>query len=335
MPNTAKRSATAAKSAPAAKKAPAGSKQTKNAKRENEPKLEEFFHDEIKDIYWAEKKLVKTLPKMQKAATSEELAAAIANQNNPLTSRVIVNRLWGWFFGQPIVPTPSNFGHSGQPPTYPELLDDLAVRFVQNGWSIKSMAREIMLSSAYRQSSHGNEMIGRDPGNELLSRMNRRRLAVEQWRDAVLFVAGELQPIGGKSLELDDPKNFHRTVYSRVSRLKLNDVLMQFDYPDANVHAEKRAVTTTPMQKLFLLNSPFMLDRAKALSQRLTANRVSERKRVQQAYQLLFNREPDREEMQIALQFLQKRPANVPPSPGSEGGRNPLKSAKHRLRTGS
>src|SRR5207247_1313018 len=156
--------------------------------------------------------------------------------------------------------------------------------------------------SAYRQTSRGNQMSGRDPGNELLSRMNRRRLTVEQWRDAVLFVAGELQPVGGKSLELDDPKNFHRTVYSRVSRLKLNDVLVQFDYPDANVHAEKRAVTTTPMQKLFLLNSPFMIERAKALSARLTANRVSERKRVQQAYQLLFSRDPEREETNIALE---------------------------------
>ena len=249
----------------------------------------------------------------------KELASAIASPNNPLTSRVIVNRLWGWFFGQPIVPTPSNFGHSGQPPSYPELLDDLAIRFVQNGWSIKSMIREIMLSSAYRQGSHANEASARDPGNELLSHMNRRRLTVEQWRDGVLFVSGELQPIGGKSLELDDPKNFHRTVYSRVSRLKLNDVLMQFDYPDANVHAEKRAVTTTPMQKLFLLNSPFMIERAKALSGRLAKVRGSERKRVQEAYQLLFNREPDREEMEIALKFLRKPAANASPSPGGEG----------------
>ena len=239
----------------------------------------------------------------------KELAAAIATRNNPLTARVIVNRLCGWFFGQLLVPTPSNFGHSGQPPSYPELLDDLAVRFVHNGWSIKTMVREIMLSSAYRQSTRNDQALALDPANELFSRMNRRRLTVEQWRDAVLFVSGDLQPIGGKSLEVDDPKNFHRTVYSRVSRLKLNDVLVQFDYPDANVHAEKRAVTTTPMQKLFLLNSPFMIDRAKALAARISAgHKTSDARRVEKLYQLLFCRAPDQPETRLALEFLRKPP---------------------------
>src|SRR5204862_8305168 len=126
--------------------------------------------------------------------------------------------------------------------------------------------------------------------------MDRRRLTIEQWRDGALFVTGQLDSgVDGRSMELDDTANRRRTVYSRVSRLKLNDLLMQFDYPDANVHAEKRAVTTTPMQKLFLLNSPFMIERAKALSARLAKVRGSEKKRVQEAYQLLFNREPDRE----------------------------------------
>src|SRR5262249_32611338 len=108
-----------------------------------------------------------------------------------------------------------------------------------------------------------------DPANELFWHMNRRRLTIEQWRDAVLFVSGELSGEHGKSLELDEPENFRRTVYARVSRLKLDDLLMQWDYPDANVHAEKRSATTTPMQKLFVLNSPFMLARAKALAARV------------------------------------------------------------------
>ena len=99
--------------------------------------------------------------------------------------------------------------------------------------------------------------------------MDRRRLTVEQWRDALLFTAGELEPAGGKSLELDDPENHKRTVYARISRLQLNSMLMQFDYPDANVHAESRSTTTTAMQKLFALNSPFILDCAKSLSQRV------------------------------------------------------------------
>jgi hypothetical protein len=187
------------------------------------------------------------------------------------------------------------------------LLDDLAVRFVAQGWSIKTMAREMVLSSTYRQSSRADAQTPADPVNQLFSRMNRRRLSVEQWRDSVLFVSGELQPVGGKSLELDDPKNVHRTVYARVSRLKLNDMLVQFDYPDANVHAEKRAVTTTPVQKLFLLNSPFMLSRAQALAARLTGNpKERDSARVQRAYQLLFGRAAERAELKMGLEFVHK-----------------------------
>ena len=130
---------------------------------------------------------------------------------------------------------------------------------------------------------------------------------IEQWRDALLFASGELESAGGKSLELDDPMNRRRTVYARISRLKLNDLLMQFDYPDANVHAEKRSVTSTAIQKLFMLNSPFVLERAKVLAARLTANpEEPDRTRVAQAYRLLFGREPSREELTLALDFLAK-----------------------------
>src|ERR1051325_723355 len=122
-----------------------------------------------------------------------------------------------------------------------------------------------------------------------------------------VFVSGDLQPIGGKSLERDASTNFHRTVYGRVSRLKLNDTLMQFDYPDANVHAEKRAVTTTPMQKLFVLNSSFMIERAKSLARRLTSDaKESDRKRIEHAYELLFARSPDKTELKAGLAWLHK-----------------------------
>ncbi len=237
-----------------------------------------------------------------------QLADAIANPHNPLTARVMVNRLWGMFFGRPLVPTPSNFGHSGMAPTNPELLDDLAVRFMANGWSVKWLVREIALSSTYRQSSQAEpKQSSPDAGNELLWRMNRRRLSIEQWRDAILFLSGELDPEGGASLELDDPSNNRRTVYARISRLKLNDLLMQFDYPDANIHAEKRSVTTTAIQKLFMLNSPFMLNQARALAARLTARpSLSEKARVQQAYRLLFSREPTGMEEKLAVDFLRK-----------------------------
>ena len=234
----------------------------------------------------------------------KELATAIGTRENPLVARVIVNRLWAAFFGQPLVPTPSNFGHSGDAPTYPELLDDLAVRFMDNGWSIKQLVREFVLSSTYRQSSLGDR--SRDSANELLGRMNRRRLSVEQWRDSVLWAAGELKFEGGKSLELDDPSNLRRTVYGRVSRLKLNDLLMQFDYPDANVHAEKRSVTTSPSQKLFMLNSPFMLERAKAFAKRINASADKDEARIRNAYRTLFSREPDRDELAVALTYLNK-----------------------------
>jgi hypothetical protein len=258
----------------------------------------------------------------------KELAASIADPRNPLTARVIVNRVWGMLLGAPLVATPSNFGHSGMPPTYPALLDDMAVRFVEGGWavptgssgssrpapggrgdskwSIKSLVREIVLSSAYRQASAGNAAVAAtDPSNELLWRMNRRRLTVEQWRDGVLSVCGNLQDGGGKSMEIDDPKNLRRTLYARISRLKLNDVLVQFDYPDANVHAEKRSVTSTPAQKLFMLNSPFMLQQAKALAARLHADAPGDdAARIDRAYRLIFARPPEPAELSLGLDFL-------------------------------
>jgi hypothetical protein len=237
-----------------------------------------------------------------------ELAEAISSRSNPLTARVMVNRVWGLFFGRPLVQTPSNFGHSGMLPTHPELLDDLAVRFMENGWSIKTLVREIVQSSTYRQSSRDTSgQTSTDPANDLLGRMNLRRLTIEQWRDAVLFVSGELAFEGGQSLELDDPANHRRTLYARISRLKLNDLLMQFDYPDANVHAEKRSATTTASQKLFLLNSPFMLSQARALAARLKANPAeNNRSRVQRVYRLLFSRPPEESELKLALEFLRK-----------------------------
>jgi len=236
----------------------------------------------------------------------EELADAIACRENPLTARVMVNRVWTILFGHGLVGTPSNFGSQGQRPTHPELLDDLAVRFMDQGWSVKSLVREMVLSATYRQSSRLDaQKQAIDADNEYLWRMNRRRLPVEMWRDSILAVSGELAPSDGKSLELDATTNVHRTVYARISRLKLNDLLMQFDYPDANVHAEKRSVTTTATQKLFVLNSPFMLSQAKALAARLTANpREADASRVERAYQLLYGRPATSAEARLALEFL-------------------------------
>lgn len=234
-----------------------------------------------------------------------ELAAAITNRDNPLTARVFVNRVWAILFGQPLVATPSNFGRSGRPPTHPELLDDLAVRFMDNGWSIKSLVRELVRSTTYRQQSRGGtDDAAIDAPNTLLSRMNRKRLTIEQWRDAVLFVANHLESGGGPSQELDDVRNHRRSVYSRVSRLKLNDMFLLFDYPDANVHAERRVVSTTPMQQLQMLNGPFILAQSQSVARRLTASIDGTAARVRQAYWLLFGRAPEHPELELAIEFI-------------------------------
>jgi hypothetical protein len=137
--------------------------------------------------------------------------------------------------------------------------------------------------------------------------MNRRRTTVEQWRDSVLFVSGRLDRTGGPSMDLSDPNNNKRTVCAKVSRLKLNDFLVQFDYPDANVHAEKRAVTTTPMQKLFLMNGEFMQTQAKALSDRLAAEvTAGNAERIKAAYLRLYGRAPHADELKLGLEFVQK-----------------------------
>ena len=257
----------------------------------------------------ANKPLV-TLDPFARGSGRRALAAAIASPANPLTARVMVNRVWAQFFGQHLVNTPSNFGHSGQPPSHQALLDDLAVRFVQQGWSIKTLAREIVTSAAYRQSSlHDATKAAIDPANERLWRMNRRRLTVEQWRDSLLFVSNELNRAGGKSIDPEKPDEKRRTLYSRISRLSLNSMLMQFDYPDANVHAERRATTVTPGQKLTALNGPFALARAKAFAARIELDVPDgipglQTWRVRRAYEVLFGRRPTERELAAGLAYL-------------------------------
>ncbi len=240
-----------------------------------------------------------------------ELAEAIASPRNPLTARVIVNRIWGQYFGRPLVATPSNFGAMGDRPTYPELLDDLAVRFMEAGWSLKWLQREIVLSAAYRQSSEADaHQCAADPEDRLLGRMSRRRLSVEAWRDAVLAATGRLNDtIGGPSLDPQDPREDRRTIYSAVSRLELNRMLALFDFPDPNVHADHRTETTTPLQKLFLLNSPFMIAEAARLAERLrmeipAADVQADRRRIERAYRLLYGRSATETEIRLGLAFL-------------------------------
>ncbi len=240
------------------------------------------------------------------------LAEAITDPTNPLTARVIVNRIWRQYFGRGIVGTPSNFGQLGEPPTHPELLDDLAFRFMQNGWSLKWLHRQIVLSQTYQQSSDINEAAMRsDAQNALLWRVPRRRHAVEAWRDAVLQVTGRLdETIGGTSIRADDPEATRRTVYSEISRFQLNPLLARFDFPDANVHAAKRVETNTPLQKLFLLNSEFMQRQAEVFAEKIRqrAGNASAAAFVDAAFELALQRQPDSEERGAAVTFLAQRP---------------------------
>jgi hypothetical protein len=235
-----------------------------------------------------------------------ELALAIASRNNPLTARVAVNRVWMHHFGTGLVDTPSNFGATGSKPSHPELLDDLAVRFMENGWSIKWLHREIMLSSTYQQSATPAEPTSLDPGNRLLSHFNRRRLGAEAFRDSVLAVSGKLDDsLGGPSGDADDPTFSRRTIYASVSRHKLSDTLQTFDFPDPAIHCEKRANTTTPLQQMFVLNSPFVRGQANALAERVQRDGGETLdERATHLHQLLYARLPLDAELQIARDFL-------------------------------
>ncbi len=234
-----------------------------------------------------------------------ELAHAIASKENPLTARVIVNRIWAGHFGSGLVRTLNNFGQLGDRPSHPELLDNLAVELMESGWSIKGLHRRIMNSSTYQQSSTGaagNQEL--DPENRLLWRMNRRRLEVEPWRDSVLAVSGRLnREVGGASSRLTDDHR-RRTLYGFISRHQLSELLRLFDFPDPNITAGERAVTTVPLQQLFVLNSDFIVAQSKAFAQRLTAESGTDPDRVKRAFALLYGRHPSDSELQMALEFI-------------------------------
>jgi hypothetical protein len=252
-----------------------------------------------------------------------ELARAIVTEGGPLAARVIVNRIWKHHFGEGLVRTPSDFGTQGERPTHPELLDDLAARFVANGWSLKWLHREIVLSAAYAQSSRTTDRakVAADPDNRWLARMNRRRLEVEAWRDAVLTASGTLDlKMGGPALDLERADNVRRTLYGNVKRRELHDLLRLHDVPDPTTHSPGRTPTTTPLQQLFVLNSAFMRRQSAALAARLASEKnpspqppknpspsPSPKRRgeeIGRAYRLLFNRLPTATEEKLGLGFL-------------------------------
>jgi hypothetical protein len=235
-----------------------------------------------------------------------ELANAIVNPTNPLTSRVIANRLWYHLFGQGIVRTLSNFGQLGEKPSHPEVLDYLAARLVENNWSLKALIREITLSETYAlgYANHDKNFTA-DPDNRYLWRATRRRLDIEALRDSLLAASGELEATsGGKPLMLSLDKNNRRTVYGFVSRRKLDGTLSLFDFPNPNSTSEQRIPTATPLQQLFFLNSKFLSDRAEALAARLQTDAPDDPTRIRKAYRSLFQRDPDKAEIEAGLAFL-------------------------------
>lgn len=236
-----------------------------------------------------------------------EMAKLIADAKNPLTARVMVNRVWGHLFGQALVRTPSDFGMRSDPPTHPELLDWLASRFIESGWSIKQLHRLIVLSATYRQTSVAPESLAKtDPENRLLGRMTRKRITFEGLRDGLLRTAGRLdETIGGRSVDLfKEPFSTRRAVYGFIDRQNLPGAYRSFDMALPDTHAPQRFTTTVPQQALFLMNSPFVIEQAKALAGR--TKELEQSKRIAEMYRLVFTRKPTVEEASAALSFVSR-----------------------------
>ena len=245
--------------------------------------------------------------RFEKGSGRLELGEKIFTDAAPLAARVIVNRVWDWHFGRPLAATPSDFGVQGEKPTHPELLTDLAARFVAHGWSLKWLNREIMTSAAYQQSSQPRpELVKADPTNTLFWRMSPRRMDIESYRDTLLRASGRLSyTMAGPSEDVELASNVRRTVYGRISRGRLSPVLKNYDFPDPMQSAAGRDLTTTSLQQLFVLNSPFFVDSAAAIS-KVVGNLPTESTRMRELYRRLLSRDPSPQELDLALSFLAK-----------------------------
>jgi len=236
-----------------------------------------------------------------------EVAQAIVAKDNPLTARVIANRIWMHHFGKPLVATPSDFGIQCAPPVQRELLDYLASFLIENDWSLKALHREILLSATYQQSSvYRDDAAKIDPENLLLWRMNRRRVEYEVLRDALLAVSGELDPqLGGKPVEMFDAPNVRRrSIYGLIDRQDLPGILRTFDFASPDQSTAQRPKTITPQQALAFMNSPFVLKRVDAIVAKLPADEAGPR--IAKLYATVFQRLPTEPEKRIALALIQQ-----------------------------
>jgi hypothetical protein len=246
-----------------------------------------------------------------------ELAKWLTSPDHPLTARVMVNRIWQGHFGEALMRTPNNWGKTGETPTHPELLDFLAKRFVESGWSIKAMHRMILLSSTYQMDSRAPKAVrDADPANHLYARFNRVRMSVEQIRDSLLAIGGNLDPqIGGSLLagaqmqgkrpRVDADESGRRTLYIPVRRGSIPTVLATFDYGDATTPGEGRPRTNVAPQALFVMNSQFVQRQSAGLAKRLLDDaKLTDAQRVQQAYLTVLTRNPQADETDSALTYI-------------------------------
>ncbi|MGC4046086.1 MAG: DUF1549 and DUF1553 domain-containing protein [Armatimonas sp.] len=248
-------------------------------------------------------------PEFTQGSGRLELAQAIASPKNPLTARVMVNRIWLGHFGYGLVRTPSDFGRQGEKPTNPELLDWLAAVFVKDGWSIKKLHKRIVLSKTYQQSAEVSPLdLQKDPENRLLSRQNRKRLDLEQLRDSLYLASGKLDTatIGGKSVELwEKNRSPRRAVYGFIERQNLPLIFKTFDFATPDAHSPQRFKTTVPQQALFMLNAPLVAEQARTLATLARGqNLPDDAARTRWLYLRLFNRLPDTDEAKLAAKYL-------------------------------
>jgi hypothetical protein len=274
------------------------------------------------------------LPANVKGSGRRQLAEWITDAKNPLTARVMVNRIWQWHFGRGIVRTASNFGKMGVPPTHPELLDYLATRFVNEGWSVKRMHRLIMLSRTYQMASGESDANAAiDVGNDYLWRFPPRRLDAEAIRDTILMVSGSLDRSMGGPHPFPPASKWNytqhnpfkavydtnrRSVYLMTQRIQRHPYLALFDGADTNASTATRMTTTTPLQALYLMNNPFVHDNARKFAARMLAERSDDGKRIEHAYVLLFGRPPSANENTAAHDYLNHARAKLGKVPAKE-----------------
>ncbi|HTD67277.1 MAG TPA: PSD1 and planctomycete cytochrome C domain-containing protein, partial [Candidatus Limnocylindria bacterium] len=252
-------------------------------------------------------------PEFKNGSGRLELASAITSKNNPLTARVMINRIWLHHFGEGFVSTPDDFGTMSEAPSHPELLDYLASRFMEEHWSIKKMHKLILMSAVYQQSSANNPRYAQiDPNNRLLWRANIRRLEFEPIRDSLLAIGGTLdKTMYGRPVDLNrEPYSTRRSVYGFIDRQNPSDVLVNFDFANPDMTNGKRHQTTVPQQALFFMNGPLVVESAKNLVSRPDFAALStDEERIRFLYLFVYQRLPSSSEIQLGLDFVSQQPS--------------------------